>query len=133
VNRAPRALLLAAALVFTACRGYGDVSKSVELTERDSGTSVDVKVTQVIIITLEANHSTPFHWVLTQPPDPNVLEKVADTYESEDGPPGTGGHEIWRFRAIGEGATAVQLDYQSLEGQPTGERFSISVRSQQAG
>jgi len=124
--------LTSVALLAAACRGYGDVSKSVELTQRDSGSSVDVKVTQVLIITLPANHTTPYHWVLTQAPDPRVLEKVADTYESSPGPPGSGGQEVWRFRAIGEGGTALQLDYRSLEGTPSGQRFSLSVRVQQA-
>jgi predicted secreted protein len=126
------AILAAVALVVPSCRGFGDVSKSVELTQRDSGKSVDVKVTEVLIITLPANHSTPYHWVLTQAPDPQVLEKIANTYVSSPGPPGTGGHEVWRFRAIGEGGTALQLDYQSLEGTPTGQRFSLGVRVQQA-
>ena len=83
--------LTSVALLAAACRGYGDVSKSVELTQRDSGSSVDVKVTQVLIITLPANHTTPYHWVLTQAPDPRVLEKVADTYESSPGPPAPAG------------------------------------------
>jgi predicted secreted protein len=133
VKLAPRAALLLAALVFVGCRGYGDVSKAVELSEQDSGSSIVVKVTQVLIITLEANHSTPYRWVLAQEPDPNVLEKVADTYESEDGPPGAGGHEVWRFRAIGEGSANILLTYESLDGSKTGDRFSLSVRSEQAG
>lgn len=130
---APRALLLAVAVVFAGCRGYGDVSKSVELTERDSGSSIDVKVTDVISVTLRSNQSTPYHWVLTQRPDRSVLETLGSDYESEGDAPGSGGHEIWRFRAVGEGSTALELQYQNLDGTPTGQRFSISVRSQQAG
>jgi predicted secreted protein len=129
-----RALVLVAAVVLAGCRGYGDVSKAVELNERDSGKSIDVFVTQVLIITLPANQSTPYHWVLTQEPNPAVLEKVANTYESEEGPPRTDGSEIWRFRAIGEGGTQLQLDYVSVDGgPPTGDRFSLSVRAQEGG
>ena len=127
-------LLLVAAAVLAGCRGYGDVSKAVPLNEKDSGKSIDVFVTQVLIITLPANHTTPYHWVLTQEPNPAVLEKVANTYEAEDGPPGTGGSEIWRFRAIGEGSAQLQLDYVAVDGGPaTGDRFSLSVRAQEGG
>jgi predicted secreted protein len=126
-------VLVTLALVLIGCRGYGDVSKSVELTEKDSGRNVDVHVTDVLIITLDANHTTPFHWVLIQVPDPNVLEKVANTYEGSDGPPGTGGQEIWRFRAIGEGSANLELTYESLDGSPTGDRFSLGVRAQEGG
>ena len=126
-------MLLVAAAALAGCRGYGDVSKSVELTQRDSGKSVDVHVTDVLIITLSASHTTPFHWVLTQEPDPAVLEKVANTYEASEEPPGTGGQEVWRFRAIAEGSAALQLDCRSLDGEPTGQRFSLSVRAQEGG
>jgi predicted secreted protein len=128
-----RVLLLVAAAALAGCRGYGDASKSVELIQRDSGKSVDVHVTDVLIITLSANHTTPFHWVLTQEPDPAVLERFANTYQAPEGSPGTGGEEVWRFRAIAEGSAALELDYRSLGGEPTGQRFSLSVRAQEAG
>jgi predicted secreted protein len=122
------------AFLFVACNGYGDVSKAVNLTELDSGSSVTVKVTQVLIITLRGNHSTPFHSVLTQEPDPNVLESLGSDYDSEGDAPGAGGHEIWRFRAVGEGSANILLTYESLDGSGTpGDRFSLSVRVEQAG
>jgi predicted secreted protein len=117
------ALVLSLA-VFAACGGGGG---TIQLSERDSGTSVEAKVGNTLVLTLVANHSTPYHWVLTQAPDPSILVKTSNTYESEGGQPGSGGQEIWKFRARGEGSTALQLVYQSVNGAPNGDRFSISV------
>jgi predicted secreted protein len=119
-----RIALLATLVVFVACGGG---SGTIQLSERDTGSSVEAKVGTTLVVTLRANHSTPYHWVLTQAPDPNVLVKTSNTYESEGDQAGAGGSEVWKFRARGEGSTALQLNYQSLDGNPTGQRFSISV------
>lgn len=56
-----------------------------------------------------------------------MLVKTSNAYESEGDQPGSGGKEIWEFRARGDGATALQLVYRSGNGSPNGDRVSISV------
>ena len=119
-------LTVAACALLGACRGYGDVSKAVELDEDDNGTTVRAVETEMLIITLTSNQSTGYHWELTEKPS-KVLELVASDYEVQDDTDGGGGVEIWRFGVREAGSTALELGYVGPDGGDPVRTFSIDV------
>jgi inhibitor of cysteine peptidase len=73
---------------------------------------------QVFQVTLAANPSAGYKWVLTKLPDEKVVKLVSSEYvaakpEAAQGqaPVGAGGHEIWTFQAMGPGRVCIVLNY----------------------
>lgn len=73
---------------------------------------------QVFQVTLAANHTTGYKWMLAKVPDPKVVKLVTNNYvpdkaEGPDGKPrvGVGGQEIWTFQAMGPGRVMIVLNY----------------------
>ncbi|MCF8041939.1 MAG: protease inhibitor I42 family protein [Desulfarculaceae bacterium] len=77
-----------------------------------------LKQGQVFQVTLAANHTTGYKWMLAKVPDAKVVKLVTSNYvpdkaEGPDGKPrvGVGGHEIWTFQAMGPGRAMIVLNY----------------------
>ena len=69
-----------------------------------------IKVGDTFIIALESNPTTGYSWSLAES-DPNIVKKVSNVYEPQNVSPGivgSGGTEIWTFKAIGEGEAKYQ-------------------------
>jgi inhibitor of cysteine peptidase len=74
--------------------------------------AITVHVGEQFTIRLDANATTGYGWRLTTPPAPAVATLVGSTYQaSGDGLVGSGGDELWTFRATGAGATRIVLGY----------------------
>ena len=111
-----------------ACGDDANATGSVNLTAEDNDGTVEVKVSDRIVITLESNVTTGFAWRLTTEPDVDVLELVDSEYRSpETDLLGAGGDEIWTFEATGEGTTSLELTYERSSGETAGEPFAITV------
>ncbi|MCB2190963.1 MAG: protease inhibitor I42 family protein [Deltaproteobacteria bacterium] len=77
-----------------------------------------VKKGQVFQVSLEANHTTGYKWMLAKVPNSKVVKLVTNNYQqakakSPDGKPlvGAGGHETWTFKAMGPGKAMIVLNY----------------------
>ena len=73
---------------------------------------------QVFMVTLAANHTTGYQWVLAALPPAKVVKLVSNDYEPSgakgpDGKPlvGAGGREVWTFQAVGPGSALISLHY----------------------
>ena len=73
---------------------------------------------QVFKVTLAANHTTGYKWMLAETPDAMVVKLVNNNYVQDDaeGPGGkrrmgVGGREIWTFQAMGPGKVRIVLHY----------------------
>lgn len=73
---------------------------------------------QVFQVTLAANHTTGYKWMLAEAPNPKVVKLVTSNFvldkaEGPDGKPrmGVGGHELWTFQAVGPGRVMIVLHY----------------------
>jgi len=89
---------------------------------------------QTFKITLPSNPTTGYHWQLANEPNAAILTAAGHEYQAETPARiGSGGHEIWTFRACGMGRTAFSLQYvRSWEtGLPPADisRFEIIVLS----
>jgi len=63
-------------------------------------------------IKLPSNASTGYSWQLRERYCPSIISE-SHRYVQFQGPPGTGGEEIWTFTAIGKGEEIVKLVYAS--------------------
>ena len=77
-----------------------------------------LKQGQVFQVTLAANHTTGYRWMLAKVPDAKVIKLVTNNYQPDkarqpDGKTlvGVGGHEVWTFQAMGPGRAMIVLNY----------------------
>jgi len=87
----------------------------VEVNEDDNGGQVELKLGQILVVTLESNPSTGYRWQQTENPE-SILKQIgeAEFMQSETGDPplvGAGGWEVFRFRAASAGQMTLQLVY----------------------
>ena len=77
-----------------------------------SGT-ITTKVGVNFVINLESNITTGYSWRLVEP-ETGILELVGNEYqpyENTGNMVGSGGTEIWTFKAIDKGKTTITLEY----------------------
>ncbi len=87
----------------------------VHVDVNDAGSQVEIEEGQILVVTLESNPTTGYRWELAENQEA-ILEQMgeAEFKPSETGEPplvGTGGWEIFRFKAISAGHMTLQLVY----------------------
>jgi len=105
----------------------------VEVNEEDDGGQVELKLGQILVVTLESNPTTGYRWEQAENQQ-SILKQIgeADFKPSETGEPplvGAGGWEIFRFRAASAGQMTLQLVYHRPweEGVEPPKTFSLQV------
>jgi inhibitor of cysteine peptidase len=63
-------------------------------------------------ITLRANATTGYQWVLAKAPDEKLVKLLRSEYKRPDSKlVGAGGEMVWTFQALAAGRTELGLDY----------------------
>lgn len=77
---------------------------------------IAVAVGQEFKITLESNPSTGYQWLLAKPLDERTVKLLGSAYRrgGAGGGVGSGGCEVLKFQALGEGKTQIHLKYGRL-------------------
>jgi inhibitor of cysteine peptidase len=71
-----------------------------------------VAVGREFTITLESNPSTGYQWQLAKPLDGEIVKRVGSEYQApETKLLGAPGKEVWTFKGVGPGSTAIELNY----------------------
>lgn len=82
-------------------------------------------------IVLPSNPSTGYHWNIIPELDENTLQFVGQNYKAEQPVmPGSGGVEVWTFRAVSAGDTTIALGYYPPDNETDPEEtitFSVQV------
>lgn len=133
-SRRHLSLIVAAALATAAGACAPDAGSSGELrvTEADSGQAVSLDVGQTLVLTLSANPTTGYDWMVTEPGAPQLRQDGEGVYVQDPGSAGAigaGGTKTYRFLAAEPGATTLGLAYaRSFEpGEPPASTFSVPV------
>ncbi len=114
-------------MVAVAC-GSGD-STTFELSQRDSGTTLQVAPDDEIVISLESNPTTGFSWHEAEKSRNNgILQLLAKSYESESDAVGAGGVETWTYKAIKAGKAVLELNYlRPFEPENVAGKFTVTI------
>ena len=73
---------------------------------------VTVKAGETFELVMPSNPSTGYHWNIIPELDENIVQFVEQNYTGEQPVmPGSGGVEVWTFRAVSAGDTTVALGY----------------------
>jgi len=95
----------------------GAVGETADVT--DPRKPMEVKAGEAFSIVLESNISTGYHWELIGKLDKEVVQFVSQDYQAaEPVLPGSGGVEVWAFKAIAAGETAITLGYYPPANEP---------------
>ena len=75
--------------------------------------TIKVEAGQDFTITLEANVTTGYEWQLAKPLDESMLQLVSSQYVAEKtNRVGSGGRQVWVFKALKAGKTAISFEYE---------------------
>ncbi len=122
------ALLL---LLLGACSNRPPAPQKV--TAEQNGKTITLRPGQEVIILLEANPTTGYAWEVAQV-DEGILQQIGETgYTPEATSPGVvgaGGTAAFRFQAVAQGTTTLQLAYRRPweTDKPPATTFTLTVR-----
>lgn len=118
----------------TPAAGAGAGAGAVRATEAQNGAAVRVPPGSRLLVSLPANGTTGFAWVVAR--SPKTLRHVGDDYgaapSSAEAPAlaGGDGRQTLTFQATAEGTGVLRLVYrQPWRGGSTGETYSLRVDS----
>jgi inhibitor of cysteine peptidase len=122
------ALGLGLLLLAAACGGRGS-SNTFELSQGDSGTTLQVAPDDEIVISLESNPTTGYGWHEAEKSQNNgILQLLAKSYESESDAIGSGGVETWTYKAVKAGKTVLELNYlRPFEPDEIAGKFTVTI------
>ncbi|MDO8736813.1 MAG: protease inhibitor I42 family protein [Thermoleophilia bacterium] len=110
-----------------------DAGATLDVAERDSGSSVALKPGATLEVTLSSNPSTGYHWVVSSI-DTGSLQQVGGAEYTPDpdseGLIGSGGTDTFRFKAISPGDATIVMDYLTPDNQPSDTTFTITTNIQ---
>ena len=94
---------------------------------------VETSVGKEFKVVLDSNPSTGYHWDVVGKLDTNVVELVSNNYRaSQPVIPGSGGQDVWVFKAVGTGETSITLGYYPPSNNPTEpektQTFTVKVK-----
>ncbi len=103
-------LLTTLVLLLTACGGKPTEEPIYPISE--AGRIIEVTAGNEFKIMIESNPSTGYHWEVIGELDESIVQFVAREYRaSEPVMPGSGGKDVWTFKALASGETNVTLGY----------------------
>jgi predicted secreted protein len=107
--------------------------EEINVNEENDGGQVELELGQILVVTLESNPTTGYSWQQAENQEP-ILEQMgeAEFKPSETGESplvGTGGWEIFRFKAISPGQMTLKLIYRRPweEGVEPVKTFTLDV------
>ena len=104
---------------------------TIEKTEADSGTTVELKKGHRLDVVLNANPTTGYQWEIVNV-DTTILLHLETEYKPDEAPPGilgTGGKSIFHFQGGNTGKTALEIIYHRdfEENIPPIETFELTI------
>ena len=99
-------------ILFTAVLMITSLVSAEEAVYNDPAKSIDIELCKDFTITLESNKTTGFGWDIATPIDEKIVKFMGCEYiAAQTGLVGSGGREIWSFRAICPGKTNISFKY----------------------
>ena len=123
-------LFAALALALSACGGKPAPAPVIEISE--AGGNLEVTAGSEFKIVIESNPSAGYHWELIGSLDESVVQLVSKEYRADEPVmPGSGGKDVWVFKAVAAGTTTITLGYYppgQVESASQVNEFTLVVR-----
>lgn len=117
------------ALALAACGGGDGGGGDIDLTEADSGSTIDASVGDEITISLAGNPTTGYTWNVLQPQNADVVAFDDREYEAESDLAGAPGTEELTFETVAPGEATIELGYfRPWEPDQVDKTFTVTVR-----
>jgi predicted secreted protein len=116
--------------IVTLMTSCSKLPNGVSVNESSSGKQVEVAVNGTITVTLDSNATTGYGWQNSRISDSSVLEKTNNIYNAQtSGLMGTGGKEVWTFKALTAGKATINMEYDQpwTDGQKDAKSFVLTV------
>ena len=96
----------------------------------DPGRTIEASPGKTFQIVIASNPTTGYHWEIIPELDVNIVEFVEQGYIAEEPVmPGSGGMDVWTFRAVSVGETTIVLGYYPPDNDTDpGETVTFSIR-----
>lgn len=125
--------LMIASLTLTACGSKTESGGPAELQISDPAKNLEATVGNEFKILIESNPSTGYHWELVGDLDATVVEFVSNEYKGDEPAiPGSGGVQVWTFKAVSAGEAQITLGYYPPSNEPTDPQqivtFAVTVK-----
>ncbi|HPP62254.1 MAG TPA: protease inhibitor I42 family protein [Anaerolineales bacterium] len=105
-------ILLVLALTLAACGGKPAETSELPFNISEAGKTIEVAAGNEFKIVIESNPSTGYHWDLVGALDESIVQFVSRDYRADEpAAPGSGGRDVWTFKAVAAGETTVTLGY----------------------
>lgn len=132
--------LLVAAIALTGCGSQPsksaveepnipDAGKTDTLVISDPGKSIEVAAGNEFKIIINSNPSTGYHWELIGNLDETIVQFVSKDYRADEPVlAGSGGSDVWTFKALATGETKIVLgNYPPGEGEPAAQEVMFTI------
>lgn len=104
-------------LALTACSAKATETPALVISE--AGKTIEVTAGNEFKIVIESNPSTGYHWEQVGDLDGNILQFVSKEYRADEPVmPGSGGKDVWTFKALAAGQTNITLGYYPPSNDP---------------
>ena len=102
-----------------------DISDPAKILEATAGSEFK--------IIIDSNPTTGYHWEIIGEVDANIVEFISKDFKgSEPAAPGSGGVDVWVFKAVGAGETHITLGYYPPSNDPIEPQqtvtFTVTVK-----
>lgn len=87
--------------------------QAIKLSAENDGQTITLEPGAEFTVILESNPTTGYMWAVTAI-DEAIITSTSNKYVGDPAPEditGMGGREIWKFQAVGSGATTLQMEY----------------------
>jgi inhibitor of cysteine peptidase len=120
------------AVILTACGSRVDSQKN-NLVISDPAKNLEATAGNEFKIVLDSNPGTGYHWELDEEPDGTIVQFVSNEYVADEPVmPGSGGRDVWIFKAVKPGEVHITLSYYPPSNDAVGPQqkvtFTVTVK-----
>ncbi len=120
-------ILIIASILLGACTGTPEPNEPAGLQISDPAKALEAATGDDFKIVIESNPTTGYHWELMNEPEANVVILVSNEYKGDEPViTGSGGVEVWTFKAVSPGETQITLGYYPPSNEPTDPQQTVT-------
>jgi len=121
--------LLILVLVLAGCGGKPTQPAVDQLVITEPGKNIEVTAGNEFKIIIDSNPSTGYHWELIGNLDETLIQFVSKDYRADEPVlAGSGGSDIWTFKALAAGEAKIVLgNYPPGQGEPAIQEVTFTV------